>query len=79
MKCLYCQNSPWSWNGKGEDVSVERLAEILRELAEKDGCCNWNLVSPTPYLPFIREAAQILAIAYETTGISPENISIVTK
>ena len=61
MKCLYCQNSPWSWNGKGEDVSVERLAEILRELAEKDGCCNWNLVSPTPYLPFIREAAQILA------------------
>ncbi len=25
------------------------------------------------------QAAQILAIAYETTGISPENISIVTK
>ena len=25
------------------------------------------------------EAAQILAIVYETTGISPENISIITK
>lgn len=60
MKCLYCQNSPWSWNGKGEDISVARLTEIFHELAVKDGCCNWNLVSPTPYLPFIREAVQPL-------------------
>ena len=56
MKCLYCQNSPWSWNGKGEDIPVERLTGIFRELAVKDGCLNWNLVSPTPYLPHIREA-----------------------
>lgn len=60
MKCIYCQNSPWSWGGKGEDVSTQRLAEILRELAVKDGCSNWNLVSPTPYLPFIRDAATAL-------------------
>ena len=60
MKCLYCQNSPWSWNGKGEDVSVGRLGGIFRELAEKDRCSNWNLVSPTPYLPFIREAVRPL-------------------
>ena len=57
MKCLYCQNSPWSWNGEGEDIPVERLTAILRDLAVKDRCSNWNLVSPTPYLPFIREAA----------------------
>ena len=57
MKCLYCQNSPWSWNGGGEDITIPRLTEILRELAVKDRCSNWNLVSPTPYLPFIREAA----------------------
>ena len=57
MKCLYCQNSPWSWKGEGEDVSVPRLTEILRELAVKDKCSNWNLVSPTPYLPAIRAAA----------------------
>jgi len=56
MKCLYCQNSPWSWKGAGEDKTVAELAEIFRELAVKDGCSNWNLVSPTPYLPFIREA-----------------------
>ena len=58
MKCLYCQNSPWSWKGEGEDMSVERLSSILRGLAVDDGCCNWNLVSPTPYLPFIRAAAR---------------------
>jgi len=57
MKCLYCQNSPWSWKGGGEDITIPRLTEILRELAVKDRCSNWNLVSPTPYLPYIREAA----------------------
>ena len=60
MKCLYCQNSPWSWKGEGKDVSVAELADILRDLALKDRVENWNLVSPTPYLPFIREAAEIL-------------------
>lgn len=61
MKCLYCQNSPWSWRGEGRDKSVEGLAGILRSLALEDRVENWNLVSPTPYLPFIREAAAILA------------------
>ena len=56
MKCLYCQNSPWSWQGRGEDKSIAELAQIFRDLALKDGCGNWNLVSPTPYLPFVREA-----------------------
>lgn len=60
MKCLYCQNSPWSWNGKGEDIPVSRLSGIFRDLAVKDRCSNWNLVSPTPYLPFIREAVRPL-------------------
>ena len=60
MKCLYCQNSPWSWRGEGEDVDVPRLAGIMRGIAVEDRCSNWNLVSPTPYLPFIREAAHML-------------------
>lgn len=60
MKCLYCQNSPWSWKGGGEDKSVEELTGIFRHLAAADRCENWNLVSPTPYLPFIREAVQPL-------------------
>lgn len=61
MKCLYCQNSPWSWRGEGEDKTVQELTEIFRELAVRDGVSNWNLVSPTPYLPFIREAVKPLA------------------
>lgn len=60
MKCLYCQNSPWSWRGGGEDVTVGRLSGIMRELAVKYRCSNWNLVSPTPYLPSIREAVKPL-------------------
>ena len=75
MKCLYCQNSPWSWRGGGEDVGVDRLSQVMRELAVKYGCANWNLVSPTPYLPYIREAAKPLAdegirlpFVYNTSG-----------
>lgn len=60
MKCLYCQNSPWSWRGAGEDKTTAELAGILRGLALRDRVENWNLVSPTPYLPFIRDAARIL-------------------
>ena len=60
MKCLYCQNSPWSWKGAGEDKSVEELAGIFRSLVLDDKIENINLVSPTPYLPFIREAADII-------------------
>ena len=60
MKCLYCQNSPWSWKGAGEDKTVAELTAIFRELAVKDRVENWNLVSPTPYLPFIRAAVRPL-------------------
>ena len=60
MKCLYCQNSPWSWQGKGEDKTIPELTEIFRGLAVKDRVENWNLVSPTPYLPFVREAVKPL-------------------
>ena len=60
MKCLYCQNSPWSWRGEGVDKTIPELTGIFRELAVKDKVENWNLVSPTPYLPFIREAVKPL-------------------
>lgn len=60
MKCLYCQNSPWSWKGEGRDLTINELTAIFRDLAVKDKVENWNLVSPTPYLPFIREAVQPL-------------------
>ena len=60
MKCLYCQNSPWSWRGEGVDKTIPELTAIFRELAVKDKVENWNLVSPTPYLPVLREAVKPL-------------------
>lgn len=60
MKCIYCQNSPWSWQGKGDDKTIQELREIFRSIAIDDKCANWNLVSPTPYLPMIREAVKPL-------------------
>ena len=60
MRCLYCQNSPWSWRGEGTDKTIPELTAIFRDLAVKDRVENWNLVSPTPYLPFIREAVKPL-------------------
>ena len=58
LGCIYCQNHPWTSGGAGEDISTERLAAILRSLAGI-GCHNWNLVTPEPWLPWIREAAEL--------------------
>ncbi len=74
MKCLYCQNHPWSQGGQGEDMPVARLTEILGELRDK-GCHNWNLVTATQWLPLVREAAaplvasgRRLPFVYNTSG-----------
>ena len=59
MRCVYCQNYPWSQLHQGENLEIPQLTEIFRTLAEK-GCHNWNLVSPTPWLPQIRAALEPL-------------------
>ena len=81
LRCVYCQNHPWSQTGKGEDLSIDALRDIFRGLAEK-GCHNWNLVSPTPWLPQIHEAVMPLIRAgislpfvYNTSGFeAPETL-----
>ncbi len=55
MKCIYCQNYPWSQNAEGEMLGVDGLIKAFEYLIEK-GCHNINLVSPTPWLPDICEA-----------------------
>ena len=35
LRCIYCQNHPWSQGGKGEDVEISRLTEIFRSLAPR--------------------------------------------
>jgi len=74
MKCVYCQNYYFSQIDQGENVSVERLSEMMLEL-EKRGCHNINLVSPTHYLPQILRALEAAAsaglslpIIYNTSG-----------
>jgi putative pyruvate formate lyase activating enzyme len=58
LACLYCQNFPWSQHREGSLQSAEALADILADLAAQ-GCHNWNLVSPTPWLPQLRAASRI--------------------
>lgn len=61
-------------NGKGKEISIERLAEIFIEL-QKKGVENINLVTPTSYVEQIIEAIKIarkhglkLPILYNTNG-----------
>lgn len=74
LKCIYCQNYPWSQGGEGDIYTVDKLAEVFAGLAD-EGCHNWNLVSPTPWLPMIRDAVGIvrdggrnLPIVYNSSG-----------
>ena len=55
LKCCFCQNSQISCENFGKTLSVSQLSEIFLKLQE-GGAHNLNLVTPTQYLPFIREA-----------------------
>lgn len=55
LRCVYCQNRDIASAERGEEITVERLAEIFLELQAK-GAANINLVTPTHYTPEIVEA-----------------------
>lgn len=55
LKCVFCQNHSIALGDCGKPVSIQRLAEIFLELQEK-GAANINLVTPTHYIPQIRDA-----------------------
>ncbi|MEI8121545.1 MAG: radical SAM protein [bacterium] len=74
LRCLFCQNYPWSQEGQGHTVGQDGLVAIFAELF-REGCHNWNLVSPTPWLPWIYEAwSRVVAkgmkcpVVYNTSG-----------
>jgi len=60
-RCVFCQNYPISQLGIGQQVTVQRLAEMMLELQAR-GCHNINLVTPTHFVPQILAA---LALAVE--------------
>lgn len=74
MKCIYCQNYEVSTNDLGYEVSVEELADIFLDL-ERQGANNINLVTPTHYVPQIKQSLDIakgkgmsLPVVYNTGG-----------
>lgn len=74
LDCIYCQNHPWSQGGKGVEFDTPGLRAIFQQLYTQ-GCHNWNLVSPTPWLPQIEEAVAPLLYSgirlpfvYNTSG-----------
>jgi putative pyruvate formate lyase activating enzyme len=61
LRCVYCQNYLISQNAKEErknEVSVERLAEMMLELQAK-GCHEIGFVSPTHFVPQIVRSLEI--------------------
>lgn len=59
LRCCFCQNFEVSQENKGYNVSVTELADIFLELQIK-GAHNINLVSPTPHVPKIIEALDLI-------------------
>lgn len=74
LNCIFCQNHDISQGGKGIDVTIERLAEIMLEQQER-GANNINLVTPTMYVEQTIKAIDIakknglnIPIVYNTNG-----------
>lgn len=81
LSCIYCQNYKISQLGKGYELSVEELANIMLKQQEK-GVNNINLVTPTIYVYQIIEAIKIarkrglkIPIIYNTNGY--ENVKTI--
>lgn len=55
LRCVFCQNQEISLEGLGWEISEERLGEIFLELQDQGAYCI-DLVSATPYLPFVVSA-----------------------
>jgi len=55
LRCCFCQNHEISHEGKGFEVSDERLAAIFLE-QQKRGAATLDLVTPTHYVPQILHA-----------------------
>ena len=55
LGCVFCQNHDISQDGFGQEISVERLAEIFLEQQER-GFHNVNLVSAVQFIPQVAKA-----------------------
>ncbi len=74
LRCVFCQNYDISQVESGQEVSPERLADLMLGL-QSDGCHNINFVTPEHVVPQILEALPIavevglrLPIVYNTSA-----------
>jgi len=58
LQCVYCQNYEISQLRIGQEISFEKLAEMMVNL-QSLGCHNINLVTPTPQVPQIIKALSL--------------------
>ncbi|MBQ8301340.1 MAG: radical SAM protein [Clostridia bacterium] len=59
LRCVYCQNREIANDGKGFEITSERLAEIFLEQQAR-GANNINLVTPTQFVPHIIKALDMV-------------------
>ena len=74
LKCIFCQNYEISSNYNGKEITIEEFSNICLNL-EKKGADNINLVTPTHYIPLIKEGLILakkkglsIPIIYNTSG-----------
>jgi len=74
LKCVFCQNYEISSDNIGKEISIERFSEICLNLQNK-GALNINLVTPTHYIPLIKEGLKLaklkgltIPIVYNTSS-----------
>lgn len=81
LSCVFCQNYKISQQGKGNEITIDELANIFIMQQEKKAH-NINLVTPTMYVPQIIEAIKIakknglkIPIIYNSNGY--ENVETI--
>ena len=74
MNCIFCQNYEISQFGRGKEITIEELANVMIKQQERN-VQNINLVTPTSYALHIVEAIKIarkkgleIPIVYNTNG-----------
>ena len=80
LRCCFCQNYQISNQNFGKEISIQRLAQIFKELENK-GVHNINLVSPSHFANQIIEALKIyrpnIPIVYNSNGY--ESVETIKK
>lgn len=78
LKCLFCQNYEISEENIGKEISIEKFSDICLKL-QKKGALNINIITPTHYIPLIKEGLMLakekgltIPIVYNTS--SYENV-----